>query len=108
MQGDNNEYTTQPIYTRPSLDTFPPLKNPWKTIPGRVLSFKRTNASKDGLIKIRWVVYSLLFPCIFSLSLKIDNALFARMLRYQLGSRLELIYCSLFGIELFRVKTVKV
>ena len=27
------------------------------------------NASRDGLVKIGWVVYSLLLPCIFSLSL---------------------------------------
>ena len=36
---------------------------------GRVLlmSPERRNASRDGLVKIGWVVYSLLFPRIYDL-----------------------------------------
>ena len=41
-----------------------------------LMSPKERNTSRDGLIKIGWVVYSLLFPYIFSLSLIIVNALF--------------------------------
>ena len=32
-----------------------------------LMSPKGRNASRDGLVKIGWVVYSLLFSCIFSL-----------------------------------------
>ena len=46
---------------------------------------KRRNASRDGLVKIGWVVYSL-FPFIFTLN-KLLMPFFARMLRYQLGAR---------------------
>ena len=42
-----------------------------------LMSPKGRNASRDGLIKIGWVVYSLLFPYIFSLSLIIVNVLFS-------------------------------
>ena len=31
-----------------------------------LMSPKGRNAFRDGLVKIGWVVYSLLFPCIFS------------------------------------------
>ena len=51
-----------------------------------LMSPKGQNASRDGLVKIGWMVYSLLFPCIFSLN-KLLMPFFARMLRYQLGSR---------------------
>ena len=33
-----------------------------------LLSSKGQNASRDGLVKIGWIVYSLLFPCMFSSS----------------------------------------
>ena len=38
-------------------------------VTGRALlmSPKRRNGSRDSLVKIGWVVYLLLFPCIFSL-----------------------------------------
>ena len=54
-----------------------------------LMSPKGQNASMDGFVKIGWVVYSLLFPCIFNFSLIIIlNGTFARMLQYQLGARL--------------------
>ena len=52
----------------------------------RLMSPKGQNASRDGLVKIGWVVYSLLFPCIFSLN-KLLMPFFARMLGYQLVAR---------------------
>ena len=52
-----------------------------------MMSPKGRNASRDGLVKIGWVVYSLLFPCIFSLN-KLSMSFFACMLRYQLDARL--------------------
>ena len=51
------------------------------------MSPKGQNASRDGLVKIGWVVYSLFFSCIFDLG-KLLMPFFARMLRYQLGARL--------------------
>ena len=56
-----------------------------------LMSFKGRNASRGGLIKIDWVVYSLLFPYIFSLN-KMLMPFFAGMLRYQLGARFYNIY----------------
>ena len=58
-------------------------------VTGRALlmSPKGRNASRDGLDKIGWVIYSLLFPCIFGLS-RLLMPHFARMLPYQLGARL--------------------
>ena len=50
------------------------------------MSPKGRNAPRDGLVKIGWVVYSLLFPCIFGLS-KLLMPFFSPMLRYQLGAR---------------------
>ena len=50
------------------------------------MSPKGRNASRDGLDKIGWVVYSLLFPCIFSLN-ELLMPFFAGMLRYQLRAR---------------------
>ena len=41
-----------------------------------LMSLKGRNAPRDGLVKIGWVVYSLLFSYMFSLSLIIANALF--------------------------------
>ena len=57
-------------------------------VTGRALlmSPKEQSASRDGLVKIGWVVYSLFFPCTFSLN-KLLMPFFARMLRYQLGAR---------------------
>ena len=39
-------------------------------VTGRALQMspKARNAFRDGLVNIGWVVYSLLFPCIFSFS----------------------------------------
>ena len=51
-----------------------------------LMSPKGRNASRDGLVKIGWLVYSLLFPCIFSL-IKLLMPFFARKLRYQLGAK---------------------
>ena len=55
-------------------------------VTGRALlmSPKGRNASRDGLVKIGRVVYSVMFPCIFSLSL---IPFFARILRYQFDAR---------------------
>ena len=57
-------------------------------VTGRILPMtpKGRNSSRDGLLKIGWMVYSLLFPCVFSLN-KLLMPFFARMLRYQLGAR---------------------
>ena len=46
------------------------------TVRTLVMSSKGRNASRDSLVKIGWVVYSLLFPHIFSFSLIIVDALF--------------------------------
>ena len=51
-----------------------------------LMSPKGRNAPRDGLVKISWVVYSLLFRCIFSLD-KLLMPFFVRMLGYQLGAR---------------------
>ena len=47
-------------------------------VTGRALlmNLKGRNASRDGLVRIGWVEYSLLFPYIFSLGLIIVNTLF--------------------------------
>ena len=62
-------------------------------VTGRALlmSPKGRNASRDGLVKNGWVVYSLMFPCIFDLG-KLLMPFFARVLRYQLGARLYKTY----------------
>ena len=38
-----------------------------------MMSPKGQNAARDSLVKIGWVVYSLLFPYMFSLSLIVVN-----------------------------------
>ena len=57
-------------------------------VTGRALliSPKGRNVSGGRLVKIGWVLYSLLFSCIFDLG-KLLMPFFARMLRYQLGAR---------------------
>ena len=62
------------------------------------MSRKGRNASRGGLVKIGWVVYSLLFSCIFDLG-KVLMPFFAVILRYQLGAR---VYFGFFrGIATF-------
>ena len=51
------------------------------TVRALLMSPKGRNASRDNLVKIGWVVYSLLFPCIFSPN-KLLMPFFALMLRY--------------------------
>ena len=68
-------------------------------VTGRTLlmSPKERNASRGGLVKIGWVVYSLLFSCTHDLG-KFLMPFCACMMRNQLGARLYI------GMPFFRVR----
>ena len=73
-------------------------------VTGRALlmSPKGRNASRDGLVKIGCVVYSLLFPYIFSLSSMIVNALFRSYAALPIRCK---VYNFLSSLMIFRNKT---